>query len=143
VRLGVGPGLVAPLFPATQYQQDASNQFQAMGLSRTGWQSAGPIRGIFRKAFTDAGLPYFNPRRLRKTLARFGQELCNTPEEYKAWSQKLGREGVLTTFFSYGTVSTGRQNEIMYKLATLGHADRSDFATGLQEMKALLGKMTP
>ena len=27
---------------------------------------------------------------------------CKTPEEYKAWSQNLGHEGVLTTFCSYG-----------------------------------------
>jgi len=79
VRLGVGSGLDDPLFPATQYQQDASHQFQAMGLSRTGWQSDGRIRGIFRKAFTDSGLPYFNPRSLRKTLARFGQVAVQHP----------------------------------------------------------------
>ena len=31
------------------------------------WSSAGPIRRIFKVAFTAAGLPYFNPHSFRKT----------------------------------------------------------------------------
>lgn len=111
-------GLDDPLFPATRCQQDGSNQFQAADLSPTGWQSAGPIRRIFREAFTQAGLPYFNPHSLRKTLTLFGQQRCTLPEQYKAWSQNLGHEGVLTTFISYGTISAGRQSEIMRQLAS-------------------------
>jgi hypothetical protein len=34
----------------------------------------------------------------RKTLALLGGQCCRTPEEYKAWSQNLGHEQVLTTF---------------------------------------------
>lgn len=114
-------GLDDPLFPATLSQQDGSWAFQkAAGLSRIGWQSAGPIRGIFREAFIHAGLTYFNPHSFRKTLALFGQQVCKSPEEYKAWSQNLGHEGVLTTFLSYGAVSTGRQSEIMRQLASPG-----------------------
>ena len=112
-------GLDDPLFPATLSQQDADQQFKKGAvISRIGWQSAGPIRGIFREAFVRAGLPYFNPHSLRKTLARFGQRLCKSPEEYKAWSQNLGHEGVLTTFLSYGTVAASRQSEIMRHLAS-------------------------
>lgn len=44
---------------------------------------------------------------------RLGERLCRTPEQFKAWSQNLGHEGVLTTLFAYGTVPTGRQREIM------------------------------
>lgn len=113
-------GLDDPLFPATKCQQDGSNQFEAAGLSRTGWKSAGPIRRIFCEAFTLAGLPYFNPHSLRKTLTLFGQQRCTSPEEYKAWSQNLGHEGVLTTFLNYGTISTGRQSEIMRQMAKPG-----------------------
>lgn len=61
---------------------------------------------------------YFNPHSLRKTLALFGQQVCKSREEYKAWSQNLGHEGVLTTFLNYGAVSTGRQSEIMRQLAS-------------------------
>jgi len=37
-------------------------------LYRKHWNNATPIRMIFRKAFTDAGLPYFNPHSFRNTL---------------------------------------------------------------------------
>ena len=45
---------------------------------------------------------------LRNTLVRFGEEVCKTPEEFKAWSQNLGHEKVLTTFLSYGQVQGPR-----------------------------------
>jgi hypothetical protein len=68
---------------------------------------------IFKKAFASVGLPYFNPHSFRKTLGLLGGQQCKTPEEYKAWSQNLGHENVLTTFCSYGDVSGHRQSEIM------------------------------
>jgi len=72
---------------------------------------------VFRAAFLHAGLPYYNPHSLRSTLAQFGETLCKTPEDFKAWSQNLGHEQVLTTFRSYGHVSTKRQSEILCELA--------------------------
>jgi integrase/recombinase XerD len=72
-----------------------------------------PIRTIFKAAFASAGLPYFNPHSFRKTLALLGGQLCQSPEEYKAWSQNLGHDHVLTTFSSYGDVSSHRQAEII------------------------------
>jgi integrase len=86
-----------PLFPATRVVQDQDHQFQAGGLSREHWSNASPIRAIFKEAFTIAGLPYANPHSFRKTLAQLGERLCHTPEEFKAWSQNLGHEQVLTT----------------------------------------------
>jgi integrase len=88
-------------------------RFEAAGLDRKSWSGAGPIRAIFRGAFTAAGLQYFNPHSFRKTLALLGGQKCRTPEEYKAWSQNLGHEDVLTTFSSYGEVSSYRQAEII------------------------------
>lgn len=67
----------------------------------------------FREAFERAGLSYFNPHSLRKTLARLGEQLCNSAEDFKAWSQNLGHEQVLTTFMSYGKVANDRQGEII------------------------------
>jgi hypothetical protein len=83
----------------------------------------------------------FNPHRLRKTLTLFGQQRCRSPEQYKAWSQNPGHEGVLTTFLSYGAVSTGRQSEIMRKLASLG-IDKSleSGKTLAEEIRQLLDK---
>jgi integrase/recombinase XerC len=105
-----------PLFPATRIVVGANQQFEAGGLERKQWNTAGPIRTIFREAFVNAGLPYFHPHSIRKTLALLGEQVCKTPEEFKAWSQNLGHEQVLTTFNSYGAVRQDRQGEIIRKL---------------------------
>jgi integrase len=113
-------GLDDPLFPATRVAVGANLRFEAVGLDRNHWSNAGPIRAIFKEAFAAAGLPYFNPHSFRKTLAVLGGQLCKSPEEYKAWSQNLGHEHVLTTFHSYGAVSMYRQAQIMRSFATPG-----------------------
>jgi integrase len=105
-----------PLFPATRVVQGPDHQFRASGLTRAHWRNATPIRRIFQEAFAGAGVPYFNPHSLRNTLVQLGQEVCRTPEEFKAWSQNLGHEKVLTTFLSYGEVACQRQGEIIKKL---------------------------
>ena len=106
-------GMDDPLFPATKVVVGKDRHFQASGLDRKHWSSAGPIRAIFKTAFAAAGLPYFNPHSFRKTLALLGGRICKSPEEYKAWSQNLGHENVLTTFSSYGNVGSHRQAEII------------------------------
>jgi len=102
-----------PLFPATQVVLGQTHQFEACGLARTHWSNAGPIRSIFREAFDRAGVPYASPHSFRATLAGLGEKVCRTPEEFKAWSQNMGHEGVLTTFTSYGEVSRERQAHII------------------------------
>lgn len=111
-------GLDDPLFPATKVAMGECLRFEAAGLDRKHWRSAGPIRTVFKEAFASAGLPYFNPHSFRKTLALLGGQRCRTPEEYKAWSQNLGHEHVLTTFCSYGDVSSYRQTEIIRSFAS-------------------------
>ena len=106
-----------PLFPATQIGLGESRQFQAIGLSRTHWSNATRVRTVFREAFTSAGLPYFNPHSFRNTLARLGQSICRTPEEFKAWSQNMGHEKVMTTFINYGAVESSRQGDLIRGLA--------------------------
>ncbi len=102
-----------PLFPKTLTTIGQTRQFEHVQLSREHWANATPIRDIFKQAFEAAGLPYYQPHSLRHTLAQMGERLCRTPEQFKAWSQNLGHEGVLTTLFAYGTVPAGRQREIM------------------------------
>ena len=107
-----------PLFPATRIEYGAaSRQFVVAGLDRKGWSNATPIRKIFREAFERAGLDYFNPHSFRNTLVQQGQTVCKSPEDFKAWSQNLGHEKVLTTFLSYGEVGNRRQGEIIQGLA--------------------------
>ena len=115
-----------PLFPATRVALGAARQFEAAGLERSHWSTATPIRAIFREAFERAGLPYFHPHSLRKTLARLGEEICRSPEDFKAWSQNLGHEQVLTTLMSYGKVATDRQREIIRGMAAPRQAVQSE-----------------
>lgn len=105
-----------PLFPSTAIGLNDAGHFAPVGLSGKPWSTAAAIRKIFKAAFEAAGLPYFNPHSFRKTLAALGERLCRTPEEFKAWSQNLGHEHVLTTFTSYGAVAHGRQAEIIGQL---------------------------
>ena len=107
----------SPLFPKTKLAHDANQQFEAVGLLEEHWSNANPIRKIFAQAFALAGLPYFNPHSFRNTLVRLGEKLCQTPEEFKAWSQNLGHESVLTSFYSYGDVPDYKQAELLRKLS--------------------------
>ncbi len=101
-----------PLFPKTKIENSKNRKFEATGLLRENWQTASSIREIFKQAFVNAGLPYYNPHSFRNTLVRLGERECKTIEEFKAWSQNLGHEGVLTTLYSYGEVQDYRQAEI-------------------------------
>lgn len=94
-----------PLFPATDVKQTQDGCFGPVGLRRKPWESAAAIRQIFKRAFEAVNLPYFNPHSFRKTLAIMGEKVCKTPEDFKAWSQNLSHEQVMTTFASYGKVS--------------------------------------
>lgn len=105
-----------PLFPKTQMGLGESGGFQAIGLSREHWSSAGPIRKVFRDAFEAAGLPYFNPHSFRDALVQLGERVCHSPEEFKAWSQNLGHERVLTTLTSYGAVPPQRQAALIRQI---------------------------
>lgn len=136
-----------PLFPATHMALGVvSRQFEVTGLTREHWSNATPIRTIFRNAFASAGLPYFNPHSFRNTLVRLGEGVCQTPEQFKAWSQNLGHEAVLTTFLSYGEVASRRQGEIMRSVATPQLAvqpDVSELAKALFREMRDSGMKTP
>ncbi len=110
-------------------------------LKREHWSTTTPIRTIFRDAFTNTGMPYFNPNSFRNTFVRLGETVCQPPEDFKAGSQNLGHEAVLTTFFSYGEVSTLRQREILEHLRLLQYSTQPDVAKfekfGARELRNL------
>lgn len=126
-----------PLFPSTRIALGGSRHFEAAGLDRKHWSTASPIRTIFQEAFTRAGLPYFNPHSFRDTLVRLGETVCKSPEEFKAWSQNLGHEKVLTTFLSYGTVANHRQGELIKGLGI----QRPDAPTNAEEIAEAVCRM--
>lgn len=118
-----------PLFPKTKTIVGDNFEFKSTGLSKEHWGTSAPINIIFKDAFGRVGLPYFNPHSFRNTLSALGQKVCASPEEFKAWSQNLGHDKVMTTFFSYGEVQESRQVEIFNELrvpvdrATIGSSE--------------------
>lgn len=106
-------GPTDPLFPATAMGLGEVRTFTAVGIARHGWATTSPIRDIFRRAFVDAGLPYYNPHSFRDMLVRHAMSLDLSPEQMKAWSQNLGHSDVLTTFTSYGNVPVQRQGALI------------------------------
>ena len=129
-----------PLFPATKTGLNEVRQFTVIGISRATWSTAEPIRKIFRSAFNAADLPYFNPHSFRKTLARLGEKLCRSAEDFKAWSQNLGHEQVSTTLTSYGAVPHDRQGEIILALGQPAEDPDDDLAELLQRAAQRLNR---
>ncbi|ASI92522.1 tyrosine-type recombinase/integrase [Vibrio mediterranei] len=131
-----------PLFPKTKVKNSPSHKFETMGLTNEHWTTAGPIRRIFKQAFKAAELPYYNPHSFRNTLVRLGEKLCSNAEEFKAWSQNLGHEGVLTTFYSYGEVADYRQAELLKKLAKSSTDTPSDMKEQFEQFMAFQKMMS-
>jgi integrase len=117
-----------PLFPPTQIGLGVNGGFVPVGFRRDGWHGAGPVREIFRAAFEAAGLPYFNPHSFRDTLVQLGEKTCPTIEAFKAWSQNLGHDRVMTTLTSYGAVAPHRQAELIRGMGAIKPADAIDAA---------------
>jgi integrase len=128
-----------PLFPATRVDLDANRQFASTGLDRKCWRGSAAVRKIFRDAFASAGLPYSNPRAFRDMLARFGEQTCRTPEDFKAFSQNIGHDKVLTTFTSYGEVPTERQAQIVRSLKAR-KADAANDSKLMADLAALVSR---
>lgn len=105
-----------PLFPKEKLLHDAEMTFKGGTLSREHWQSATAVRGIFKQAFEDIGLPYYSPHRFRDTLSAIGRELCSTTEEQMAWARNMGHESPATTFIVYGGFSPDQQFEVIERL---------------------------
>lgn len=111
---------VDPLFPSTQMGLSALGGFEAQGISRKPWGTTEPIRGIFRRAFEIAELPYFNTHSFRDMLVHHAMSLNLSPERMKAWSQNLGHEEVLTTLTSYGKVPVHKQGDLIRSVGSSG-----------------------
>jgi integrase/recombinase XerD len=90
--------------------------FATIGFTRAAYGNAGKIREVIKSSFINAGLPPFVPHSFRKTLVKYGDQLCDTREQFKAWSQNLGHDSVVTTISAYCPVSNDRQAELIRKL---------------------------
>ncbi|WP_420415358.1 tyrosine-type recombinase/integrase [Roseibium sp.] len=109
-----GPG--DALFPKVEIKAE-NGRFNATGLSREPYSNGQKINQIFKGAFENAGLQAFSAHTVRKTLGMYMNEVCRTPEQFKAWSQNLGHEHLGTTISAYMPISRERQREIIAGLA--------------------------
>ena len=108
-----GPALPAILWHLGKLS--AQGPAVRIGFLREPYSGATHIREVVAQAFTAVGLPKFNPHGFRKTIIALAMDLKLSPEEFKAWSQNLGHESVVTTMTSYMPVSLGRQRELIKK----------------------------
>lgn len=105
-----------PLFP--KLESVVSNEGLPLPpvITKEHYRSITSIREVFKQAFINAGVPYHSPHTFRHSLVAYGEEICKTPEEFKAWSQNLGHEHVSTTFTSYGKLEVYKQGIVMKRI---------------------------
>jgi len=125
-----------PLFPKTKVKNSSKHKFEAIGLLREHWSTAGAIRRVFQQGFKGADLPYYNPHSFRNTLVHLGMDLCIKPKEFKAWSQNLGHQSVLTTFYSYGELPDYLQAKLLKKLNEPTEEMNPEILEGFKKMYA-------
>ena len=110
-------GPTDPCFPKTAVGVGVTGGFEPVGLERAPWTSPARVVQVFKGCFEAVGLPPFSPHSIRRTLMDLASVHCRTVEELKSWSQNLGHEDLTTTLTYYGSVSVGRQMEVIERMA--------------------------
>lgn len=104
------------LFPKPLVGRAAGGGFTVLGLSRETYANGTKLNATIRKAFSVVQSPEYTPHSFRKTLAMYGDEVCENMEQLKAWSMNMGHENVATTVNSYMPVNRHRQRELIGEL---------------------------
>jgi integrase len=132
-----------PLFPNTKMGHDNERQFRAIGLRRDHWQTAGPLREIYKVGFEAANLPSYNPHSFRNMLVEEMYQRGLSIAAFKAGSQNLGHESPLTTLMSYGRIPLEEQGRLIREAFTAPPRvtndkpfTRADFEELLKSMSA-------
>jgi integrase len=132
-----GPG--DPIFPQNKVRQDKNWQFRTVGISRSHWKQSGSVRRIIKGAFEAAGLPPFGPHSFRNMLVSELYRRRVTIPVFKASSQNLGHESVLTTLTSYGKISLEEQGRLIREAFTTPFTDAGeDVPVTMSELEAIL-----
>ena len=113
---GLGYTGADPLFPADERAVGPDGLLESTGLSRKVWESAHPVRKIFRKMCEDAGIPCRHPHAIRRSLVKMAFRSPYTMEQLKSWSQNLGHSSIETTVMIYAEIPDWRREEIMREL---------------------------
>ncbi len=112
------------------FRQRGSRWEQRSSLKRRDWSKS---TGVRLRRFGRSSAKHSSVRACRTFIPtvygrrwrQLGQQVCNSPEEFKAWSQNLGHEQVLTTLPSYGKVATDRQGAIIRGLGAARQSKQS------------------
>ncbi|MDQ7069285.1 MAG: tyrosine-type recombinase/integrase [Rhodobacterales bacterium] len=104
------------VFPKPKIEVVKDVGFQTTGLTGEIYANANAFREIIKGAFVNAGIRPFVPHSFRKTLVKFGDRICGTREQFKAWSMNLGHDSIDTTLTSYLQISVERQGELIKAL---------------------------
>ncbi|GAB5447418.1 MAG: hypothetical protein Gyms2KO_22910 [Gymnodinialimonas sp.] len=99
-------------------------RFAKVGFAREGYASGAPLNAIIKAAFRWVQMHPFTPHAFRKTLVRYGDGVCSSMEQHKAWSMNMGHSHLATTVNSYLPVTRERQGEVMKGFA-LGQSLKS------------------
>lgn len=133
-----------PLFPRTASVVDEEGMFVARDVEPVFWETAGPIRAIFKRAFAGAGITYFPPHTMRHTVTHLVTQRPLTPQVLMAFAQNLGHTSPMTTLTSYGQVPVSRQGELLRSLLLKqGNAEDDEAEDLIARLQALMRKRGP
>lgn len=102
-----------PLFPKTLMGLDVDHCLRPVGLTREHWKGTAQARQIVKAAYDAAGLPAFSPHRFRDMIVSEMYRRKLSVEEFKAWSQNIGHEHIMTTLTNYGRISVQEQGRLV------------------------------
>ena len=101
------------VFPKPKIEMVEGLGFQQTGIIGEIYATAGAFRQMIKDTFVNAGLHPFFPHSFRKTLVKYGDQVCANREQFKAWSMNLGHNSIDTTISSYLQISVERQGELI------------------------------
>ena len=104
------------LFPKTKVACVKGKGFANVGLDRKGYKGSSKLNQIIRNAFSVVQMPEYTPNSFRKTLMKYGDQICPSMEKLKAWTMNLGHENLNTSINSYLPVPETRQLEISQEM---------------------------
>jgi integrase len=131
-----GPG--DPIFPQTRMGLDANRQFAAIGLERAHWKQTASARAVVQKAFEAASLPPFGPHSFRAMIVSEMYRRDLSIAAFRAGSQNLGHENVLTTLTSYGKLTLDEQGALIRAAFSSPHDGGREPPVTMSALKALL-----
>lgn len=135
-----GYGSTSPIFPRTKVIQGLNGNLSFQSSNEVEpefWSSAGPMRTIFKERAKAAGLPYFSPHCFRHLAILLAAEKCRSMDEFKAVSQNVGHESLMTTIPVYGNYSEDKLSEMIQKI-DFSRVQKPSTDEKIEELKNLI-----